>query len=63
MLTAGTCDAMTLDWTKLRYHHTAAVRAVLMEKYSPCHNQQNAHGVEKGVAGGAQVGVNVGKRL
>ncbi len=35
MLTAGTCDAMTLDWAKLRYHHTAAVRAVLMEKYSP----------------------------
>jgi hypothetical protein len=26
---------MTLDWAKLRYHHTAAVRAVLMEKYSP----------------------------
>jgi integrase len=35
MLTAGTCDAMTLDWAKLRYQHTAAVRAVLMEKYSP----------------------------
>ena len=26
---------MTLDWAKLRYQHTAAVRAVLMEKYSP----------------------------
>jgi integrase len=35
MLTAGSCDAMTLDWSKLRYQHTAAVRAVLMEKYSP----------------------------
>jgi len=35
MLTAGKCDAMTLDWAKLRYQHTAAVRAVLMEKYSP----------------------------
>jgi site-specific recombinase XerD len=35
MLTNGSCDAMTLDWAKLRYHHTAAVRAVLMEKYSP----------------------------
>jgi site-specific recombinase XerD len=35
MLTSGECDAMTLDWSKLRYHHTAAVRAVLMEKYSP----------------------------
>src|ERR671932_1448101 len=31
MLTAGTCDAMTLDWAKLRYQHTAAVRAVLMD--------------------------------
>jgi site-specific recombinase XerD len=35
MLTSGECDAMTLDWVKLRYQHTAAVRAVLMEKYSP----------------------------
>jgi integrase len=35
MLTSGICDAMTLDWAKLRYQHTAAVRAVLMEKYSP----------------------------
>lgn len=35
MLTSGECDAMTLDWSKLRYHHTAAVRAVFMEKYSP----------------------------
>ena len=35
MLTSGECEAMTLDWSKLRYHHTAAVRAVLMEKYSP----------------------------
>jgi hypothetical protein len=35
MLTAGKCEAMTLDWSKLRYQHTAAVRAVLMEKYSP----------------------------
>jgi integrase len=35
MLTSGECDAMTLNWAKLRYQHTAAVRAVLMEKYSP----------------------------
>ncbi len=35
MLTNGTCDALTLDWSQLRYQHTAAVRAVLMEKYSP----------------------------
>lgn len=35
MLTSGECDVMTIDWTKLRYHHTAAVRAVLIEKYSP----------------------------
>ena len=35
MLTSGTCDARTLDWSALRYQHTAVVRAVLMEKYSP----------------------------
>ncbi|MBD1932575.1 MULTISPECIES: tyrosine-type recombinase/integrase [Cyanophyceae] len=35
MLTFGECDVMTLDWAKLRYQHTAAVRAVLIEKYSP----------------------------
>ena len=35
LLTEGRCDAMTLNWAALRYQHTAAVRAVLMEKYSP----------------------------
>lgn len=35
MLTNGTCDASTLDWSAIRYQHAAAVRAVLMEKYSP----------------------------
>uniref|UniRef100_UPI0030D99FC9 tyrosine-type recombinase/integrase n=1 Tax=Brasilonema sp. UFV-L1 TaxID=2234130 RepID=UPI0030D99FC9 len=35
LLTNGTCDASTLDWSKLRYQYTAAVRSVLMEKYSP----------------------------
>lgn len=35
LLTNGTCDALTLDWAALRYQHTAAVRSVLMEKYSP----------------------------
>lgn len=35
LLTNGTCDAMTLDWSKLRYQHTAAIRAVLKNKYAP----------------------------
>jgi len=35
LLTNGTCDASTLDWSKLRYQYIAAVRSVLMEKYSP----------------------------
>ncbi|MEI2577246.1 tyrosine-type recombinase/integrase [Scytonema sp. PRP1] len=35
LLTSDVCDASTLDWSKLRYQHTAAVRSVLMEKYSP----------------------------
>jgi len=35
LLTNGICDASTIDWSALRYMHTSAVRAVLMEKYSP----------------------------
>ncbi|MEO7716316.1 MAG: site-specific integrase [Capsulimonas sp.] len=35
ILSNGQCDIMTLDWAALRYKHTAALRAVLMEKYSP----------------------------
>lgn len=37
MLTDNQCDATTLDWSKLKYQHThtAIVRAILMEKYSP----------------------------
>ena len=35
LLTDGECDAMTLDWSRLKYKHTAIVRSILMEKYSP----------------------------
>lgn len=35
LLTQGRCDALTLDWSQLRYHHTAAVRAVLVEQFAP----------------------------
>lgn len=35
ILTSGQCDALTLDWAALRYQHTAALRAVLMERYAP----------------------------
>jgi site-specific recombinase XerD len=35
LLTNGTCEAMTLDWSKLRYQHTAALRAVFRDKYAP----------------------------
>ena len=34
LLTNGHCDALTLDWSQLRYRHTAAVRAVLVEQYA-----------------------------
>ena len=47
MLTAGKCDAMTLDWTKLRYQHTAAVRAILMEKYSPATTNKMLTGLKR----------------
>jgi len=32
LLTNGECDAMTLDWSKLRYRHTAAVRTALKQR-------------------------------
>ncbi len=37
ILTSGECDCLTLDWSKLRYHHTALVRSVLRngDKYAP----------------------------
>jgi integrase len=31
------CDALTLNWAGLRYKHTAAVRATLIEKHSPAY--------------------------
>lgn len=35
ILTNGDCDALTLDWAKLRYHHAAAVRVALMRRFAP----------------------------
>ena len=35
LLTGDRCDAMTLDWSKLRYQHTAAVRTALGQKLAP----------------------------
>lgn len=35
LLTQGECDAYTIDWSKLRYHHTAAVRVALIQSYAP----------------------------
>lgn len=35
LLTNGACDVMTLDWSKLRYQHTAALRAVYIDRYAP----------------------------
>lgn len=35
LLTDGECDANTLDWTKLRYQHTCAIRTALKQKYAP----------------------------
>ncbi len=34
-LTGGRCDAMTLDWSKLRYKHTIAVRNALAQRLKP----------------------------
>jgi len=35
LLTAGERDAATLDWSAVRYQHTAAVRAALAERHAP----------------------------
>ncbi len=35
LLTGGECDALTLDWSKLRYHHAAAVRVALVHSLAP----------------------------
>jgi len=34
LLSGGQCDALTLDWSALRYPHTAAVRAELAQRYA-----------------------------
>ena len=35
LLTNGNCDAYTLNWAILRYQHTSAVQAALLERYAP----------------------------
>ena len=35
LLSNGQCDLYTLDWSAIRYRHTAAVRASLLERYAP----------------------------
>ncbi len=35
LLTGGCCDALTLNWGKLRYQHAAALRAALTEQFAP----------------------------
>ncbi len=35
LLTGGQLDAISMPWHLLRYQHTAAVRAILLERYAP----------------------------
>lgn len=35
LLTSGSADCLTLNWGAIRYQHTAAVRAHLLDKYAP----------------------------
>lgn len=35
LLTNSECDALTLDWSLLRYQHTTAVRSALISRYTP----------------------------
>lgn len=34
LLTAGRCDALSLDWTAVRFQHVAAIRSRLLERYA-----------------------------
>jgi len=35
LLTSGSADCLTLNWSSVRYQHTAAVRARLLDRYAP----------------------------
>ncbi len=35
LLTLGRCDALSLDWSQIRFQHGAALRAVLAQHYAP----------------------------
>ena len=35
MLSSGQADCLSLNWSRLRFQHTALVRSQLMEKYKP----------------------------
>jgi integrase len=35
ILTDSRCDALTLDWSLVRYQHVAAIRTALAERYAP----------------------------
>src|SRR5438132_3910113 len=35
LLTSNRCNVQTLDWSSLRYQHTAAIRALLADLYAP----------------------------
>lgn len=35
ILTNGACNALNIDWSRLGYQHTAALRSILMERYEP----------------------------
>ena len=35
LVTTNRCDAMTLDWSQLRYQHTAAIRTALAQNLAP----------------------------
>ncbi len=35
LLTSGRCEALSLDWSQVRFQHGAALRAVLAERYAP----------------------------
>lgn len=58
LLTIEQCDAYSLDWAKLRYPHTAAVRGVLKKKFAPATAKKNVVCFAAYFEGSIQVGVD-----
>ena len=58
ILSDGRADALMLDWAVLRYKHTAAVRAVLVQKYATMTSSQFLDATAAGFERGSAIGTH-----